>query len=177
MKPTKCLVLLPILLILSVSQLTAKETKKMNQMKITSPDFSHGKPIPEQFSCDSTDLSPSLAIEGVPAGAKSLALIMDDPDAPAGVWVHWVIWNIDPSTREIARGSLPPGAELGLNSWKRRSYNGPCPPAGTHRYFFRLYALKERLNLPQSSTRKDLDHAMEGKIIAQSELVGVYSRK
>jgi Raf kinase inhibitor-like YbhB/YbcL family protein len=155
----------------------AKEGRKMIQMKLTSPEFIHGKPIPDKYSCNGEDTNPPLAIEGVPAEAKSLALIMDDPDAPAGIWMHWVIWNIDPATTEIKQGSVPKGAQEGQNSWKKKGYGGPCPPSGTHRYFFRLYALKEQLNLPASATRKDLDHAMQGKIIAESELMGVYSHK
>lgn len=171
------LMLLPMLTMLAVSPLCAKEVKSMTQMTMTSPAFVHTKAIPGKFSCDGENVSPPLAIGGVPAEAKSLALIMDDPDAPAGVWVHWVLWNIDPSTTRIGEGSAPAEAEQGVNSWERRTYGGPCPPSGTHRYFFRLFALKERLNLPPSATRKDLDRAMQGKILARCELVGLYSRK
>lgn len=146
-------------------------------MKLTSPEFMHGKPIPAKYTCDGGEVSPPLVIESVPPEAKSLALIVDDPDAPAGLWVHWVLWNIDPTTRQIAQGSVPPGAQQGLNSWKQARYGGPCPPSGTHRYFFRLYALKEPLNLPAAATKKDLDRAMQGKILAQSELLGTYGRK
>jgi Raf kinase inhibitor-like YbhB/YbcL family protein len=149
----------------------------MTQMKLTSPEFVQGKPIPSQYSCNGEDRNPPLAIEGVPQEAKSLALIMDDPDAPAGTWVHWVLWNIDPATTQIKEASVPAGAQEGMNSWKRKGYGGPCPPSGTHRYFFRLYALKEQISLPASATRKDLDHAMHDKVIAQCELMGVYSHK
>jgi Raf kinase inhibitor-like YbhB/YbcL family protein len=171
------LVLLPMLTMFAVAPLSAKEVRKMTQMMMTSPAFVHTKAIPSKFSCDGDNLNPPLAIDGVPKEAKSLVLVMDDPDAPAGVWVHWLLWNIDPATTQIPEGSVPPGAEQGVNSWERGSYGGPCPPSGTHRYFFRLFALKERLNLPTSSTRKDLDRAMQGKILARCELFGLYSRK
>ncbi|HJV66270.1 MAG TPA: YbhB/YbcL family Raf kinase inhibitor-like protein [Geomonas sp.] len=144
-------------------------------MNLTSPDFQNGKPIPVKFSCKGDDVNPPLVIEGVPAEAKSLALIMDDPDAPAGTWVHWVMWNVDPATSQIARASVPAGAQQGTNSWKRNNYGGPCPPSGTHRYFFKLYALKERLNLPHSTTSKELEHAMQGKVLASCELMGTFS--
>jgi Raf kinase inhibitor-like YbhB/YbcL family protein len=170
-------ILLFTLTVATVSLALAKEARKMTQMKVTSPEFVNGKPIPSKYSCNGEEINPPLVFEGVPPEAKSLALILDDPDAPAGTWVHWVLWNIDPTTTEIKHGSVPKGAQEGLNSWKRKGYGGPCPPSGTHRYFFRLYALQERLNLPASATRKDLDHAMQGKIIAQSELMGVYSHK
>ena len=166
-----------VLTLFAVSPLSAKEVRKMTQMRLTSPEFLDHKAIPGKFTCDGEDLNPPLVIEGVPQEAKSLALVMDDPDAPAGVWVHWVIWNMDPGTKQVDQGSLPPGAQSGMNSWKRTGYGGPCPPSGTHRYFFRLYALKERLNLSTSATRKDLDRAMHGKILAQCELLGLYGRK
>lgn len=166
------LMLFPMLVLLTISSLNAKEVRKMN---LTSPEFQNGKHIPTVFSCKGDDVNPPLVIEGVPAEAKSLALIMDDPDAPVGTWVHWVMWNIEPSTRQIAKASVPPGAQEGTNSWQRRNYGGPCPPSGTHRYFFHLYALKEKLNLPTSTTSKDLEHAMQGKILAKCELMGTFS--
>lgn len=171
------LLLLPILAILAVFPLSAKEGRPMTEMRMTSPAFVHTKAIPSKYSSDGDNLSPPLAIEGVPPEAKSLALVMDDPDAPAGVWVHWVLWNIDPGTLQIPQGHVPGGAQQGMNSWGKKGYGGPCPPSGTHRYFFRLFALKERLDLPASATRKDLDRAMQGKILARSELLGLYSRK
>jgi Raf kinase inhibitor-like YbhB/YbcL family protein len=175
--PMYTMMLLPVLTMIAIYPALAKEVRSMSQMTMTSPVFVHTKAIPGKFSCDGDDLNPPLAIEGVPKEAKSLALVMDDPDAPAGVWVHWVLWNIDPTTTRIGEGSVPPGAEQGVNSWGRRDYGGPCPPSGTHRYFFRLFALKERLDLPASATRKDLDRAMQGKIVARCELFGLYSRK
>jgi Raf kinase inhibitor-like YbhB/YbcL family protein len=164
--------LFPVLLVLAISSLQAKEVRKMN---LTSPEFRSGQPIPAKFSCKGDDVNPPLVIEGVPAEAKALALIMDDPDAPVGTWVHWVMWNIEPSVKQIAQASVPAGAQQGANSWKRNNYGGPCPPSGTHRYFFKLYALKERLNLPASTTSKDLEHAMNGKILAKCELMGTFS--
>jgi Raf kinase inhibitor-like YbhB/YbcL family protein len=161
----------------AVSPLSAKEVRKMTQMSMTSPGFVHTKAIPGKFSCDGDDINPPLAIAGVPPDAKSLALVLDDPDAPAGVWVHWVLWNIDPKTTQIAEGSVPANAEQGMNSWGRKNYGGPCPPSGTHRYFFRLFALNERLTLPASANRKELDRAMQGKILARCELLGLYARK
>jgi Raf kinase inhibitor-like YbhB/YbcL family protein len=161
----------------AASLLNAKEVKKMTQMKMTTPAFENGQEIPEKFTCDGNDVNPHLVIEGVPREAKSLALIMDDPDAPAGTWVHWMMWNIDPAVEQIPEGSVPHGAQQGVNSWKRSDYGGPCPPSGTHRYFFRLYALSDKLSLPTGTNRKDLDHAMHGKILAQCELMGTYSSK
>jgi Raf kinase inhibitor-like YbhB/YbcL family protein len=169
--------LLPILILLFCAALTVAEDKTITEMKLSSPAFANAKAIPASYSCDGGDLNPPLSISGVPRAAKSLALIMDDPDAPGGVWVHWVLWNIDPATVQIPQGSLPTGAQQGLNGWQRKGYGGPCPPSGTHRYFFRLYALKERLELPATADRKELERAMLGKILAQGELYGVYSRK
>ena len=169
--------LLAVLAVLVLVQLTEREGATMTEMRMTSPAFVHTKAIPSSYTCDGEDLSPPLSLEGVPKEAKSLALVMDDPDAPAGDWVHWVLWNIDPGTTRIEQGSVPPGARQGLNSWKRAGYGGPCPPSGTHRYFFRLFALKEHLDLPSSATRKDLDRAMQGKIVARCELLGLYGRK
>ena len=165
------------LLSFAATPLTAKEGKTMTPMQLTSPVFLNGKAIPAIYSCDGDELSPPLTIEGVPMQAKSLALVMDDPDAPAGLWVHWVLWNIDPATTRVAQGSVPAGAQQGVNSWQRKGYGGPCPPTGTHRYFFRLFALKQRLDLPGSATAKDLKYAMEGKVLAQCELLGLYRRK
>lgn len=170
----RALLLFPVLTLLLIAPVCADQATRM---KLTSPAFAHSRAIPDKFSCNGEEINPPLVIEGVPKDARSLALVLDDPDAPAGTWVHWVLWNIDPGTKAIAQGSVPRGAEQGVNSWQRTSYGGPCPPSGTHRYFFRLYALKERLKLSSTSTGRDLERAMQGKILAQSELVGVYSRK
>jgi len=157
--------------------LNAAEPKGGGGLKLSSPAFANGKSIPATFTCDGGDVSPPLATAGVPPGAKSLALIVDDPDAPAGVWVHWLFWNLDPGTSRIDQGKVPAGAHEGVTSWGRQGYRGPCPPSGTHRYYFRLYALNDRLDLPASATRKELDRAMQGKVLAHTDLFGVYRKK
>lgn len=146
-------------------------------MRLTSSAFEHEGSIPAAYTCDGGDISPPLHIADVPPGAKSLALIMDDPDAvkPAGhVWDHWVVWNIDPTTIVIAENSAP-GIE-GVNSRGKNSYGGPCPPDGEHRYYFKLYALSETLDLPASTLKTDLEQAMDGHILAKTELMGTYTR-
>lgn len=148
----------------------------MEALKLSSPAFKHNQQIPSKYTCDGKDVNPPLAIESVPAGAKSLALIVDDPDAPAGTWVHWVVWNIAIGTKEIREHAVPAGAAQGMNDFRKRDYGGPCPPSGTHRYFFKLYALDTMLNLDGSATKAALERAMKGHIIAQTELVGLYKR-
>jgi len=165
------------LLMLSATALITQEVRAVTQMRLTSPDFSQNAQIPDRFTCHGEDVNPHLVLENVPPEAKSLALIVDDPDAPGGTWVHWVLWNVDPRTTRIDQVTIPRGAQEGVNSWKQRHYRGPCPPSGTHRYFFRLYALNQQLNLPASTTSKDLDKAMHGKIIAQCELMGLSTHK
>ena len=145
-------------------------------MKLTSPAFTNNSQIPSEYTCDGADLSPPLSISEVPSNTKSLVLIMDDPDAPVGTWDHWVAFNIPPSTKQIAKGTEPEDIG-GKNSWGRTGYGGPCPPSGTHRYFFKLYALDAVLNLPESSTKKDLERAMQGHIIEQAQLMGTYKRR
>ena len=149
----------------------------MADLTITSSAFVHKTAIPARYTCDGRDINPPLNIDAVPDGTMSLALIVDDPDAPVGTWVHWVAWNIPPQTREIKESSFPAGAVQGLNDWKRNSYGGPCPPFGTHRYFFKLYALDTTLVLAPPTTKADLVRAMTGRIIAQGELMGTYRRR
>lgn len=149
----------------------------MGALKISSPAFAHNGSIPAKYTCDGADTNPPLRIENVSGGAKSLALIVDDPDAPAGTWVHWVVWNIPAATGEIGENSVPPGAEQGKTDFGRNVYGGPCPPSGTHRYFFKLYALNATLDLGPATTRKGLEKAMEGHVIDRAELVGVYKRR
>jgi Raf kinase inhibitor-like YbhB/YbcL family protein len=170
------LFLLPFLCLL-FSAATAKEGKKMGELKISSQAFGNNSAIPKKFTCDGEDINPLLKIENVPAGAKSLALIMDDPDAPGGMWVHWVVWNIDPGVSEIKEDSVPKGGVQGINDFRKHDYGGPCPPSGTHRYFFKLYALDTVLNIGTSSTKTDLEKAMKGHIISQAQIIGLYSRK
>ncbi len=146
-------------------------------IKISSPAFKHTEYIPSKYTCDGADVNPAMVIENVPPTAKSLVLIVDDPDAPAGTWVHWLVWNISPGTREIQENTLPPGAEQGLTDFRKRAYGGPCPPSGTHRYFFKLYALDTLLTLPPNTTKTTLEQSMKGHIIARDELIGRYKRK
>jgi Raf kinase inhibitor-like YbhB/YbcL family protein len=159
------------------SSAIGKERKKMTELKITSPAFVTNGYIPARYTCDGTDINPPLEIAHVPAEAKSLALIVDDPDAPIGMWVHWVAWNIDPATREIAEDTVPHAATQGKNDWKRNGYGGPCPPSGVHRYFFKLYALDTKLNLGAGTTKTGLEKAMQGHILAKADMIGLYKRR
>ena len=144
-------------------------------MNLTSPAFQNNAPTPSEYTCDGANLSPPLEISDAPSNAKSLALVMDDPDAPVGTWDHWVVFNIASAIREIPKGTEPNGVG-GRNSWGRTGYGGPCPPSGAHRYFFKLYALDTTLNLPEGSTKKELESAMQGHIVAQAQLMGTYKR-
>ncbi len=146
-------------------------------MKIESSAFKQGESIPSKYSCQGTDINPPLQIADIPAAAKSLALIMDDPDAPVGTWVHWVLWDISVQTKEIAENSVPANAMQGKNSWGNSEYGGPCPPSGMHRYFFKLYALDTLLSLSSSADAKQLEKTMKGHILAQGELMGTYRKK
>ncbi len=146
-------------------------------MILTSPSFNDGGMIPQKFTCDGGDINPELQVQNVPAGAKSLALILHDPDAPVkDGFTHWVLWNINPATTVIKQESIPPGSIEGRNDAGRNNYIGPCPPSGTHHYHFQLYALNGIIDLPTTSGREELEKAMEGKIVEQTELVGMYSR-
>ena len=142
-------------------------------MKISSPDFQPGQMIPAAFTCQGRDVSPALKIEGIPEGTETLALIVDDPDAPVGTWIHWVVYDIQPRA-QILEGEIP-GIQ-GSNDFRRLDYGGPCPPSGTHRYFFKLYALDTVLGLKPGVTKKELLAAMEGHILEQAELVGLYKK-
>ncbi len=151
-------------------------------MELTSHVFQAGNMIPPQYTCDGQDISPPLSWSDPPAGTISFALISDDPDAPMGTWVHWVLWNIPASARTLEENlpktaSLANGAKQGTTDFHRIGYGGPCPPSGTHRYFFKLYALDTTLDLPSGTTKKDLEKAMGGHILAQTELMGTYRRR
>jgi Raf kinase inhibitor-like YbhB/YbcL family protein len=146
------------------------------KMKITSSAFQEGASIPSKFSCDGANTSPPLQIAEVPSGAKSLALIVDDPDAPSGLFTHWAVWNISPQINAIAEGSAPKGVQ-GTNDFGKSGYGGPCPPSGTHRYYFKIFAVDRELDLPFGAKRGQLDAAMKGHVVAQGELMGRYSRK
>ncbi len=144
-------------------------------LRLTSPAFSSQGRIPSLYTCQGDDTSPPLKIESILSGTQSLVLIMDDPDAPMGTWDHWVVWNIPPTMTEIHEGEEPQGVG-GKNSWGRTGYGGPCPPSGTHRYVFKLYALDTMLNLKKGATKREVEQAMQGHILAQTQLVGLYSK-
>jgi Raf kinase inhibitor-like YbhB/YbcL family protein len=145
-------------------------------MTLSSAAFAEGERIPKKHTCDGENVSPPLDIAGVPDRTRSLALIMDDPDAPRGTWVHWVVWNIPPDTKAIPEGTEPKGV-AGKNSFGKTGYGGPCPPKGpAHRYYFKLYALDAALDLPAGSTKDRLEQAMKGHVIARASLMGTYSR-
>jgi len=151
----------------------ASETEGGSNMKITSPEFENGKDIPKKFSCQGENINPILIIEGVPKEAKSLSLIMDDPDAPMGTFVHWVVFDI-PVTARIEENSIP--GKQGANTGGKRNYIGPCPPTGSHRYFFKIYALDGMLNLNEGISKGALEKAMYGHILEQAELMGLYQK-
>jgi Raf kinase inhibitor-like YbhB/YbcL family protein len=156
----------------AISSLAAGGAK----MKITSSAFQEGAEIPSKFTCDGADTSPPLQIADIPSEAKSLALIVDDPDAPSGLFTHWLVWNIPPQTGSVREGSAPKGAQ-GANDFGKSGYGGPCPPSGTHRYYFKVFALDRELDLPSGAKRGQLDAAMKGHVVAQGELIGRYSRQ
>lgn len=144
-------------------------------MKIASPAFEHEGKIPLKYTCDGEDISPPLQFVDVPKEAASLALVMDDPDAPMGTFDHWVVWNVLASTTTIEEGKEPEGIQ-GMTGFGRKGYGAPCPPSGEHRYFFKLYALDTELDLPEGSSKGGLEKAMEGHVIEQATLMGKYSR-
>jgi len=151
-----------------------------------SPGFADGAEIPARFTCEGDDVSPALAWSGVPEGTKSLALVVDDPDAPDPMapkmtWVHWVLYDIPPTAsglpEAVTRAALPAGTREGVNDWKRTGYGGPCPPIGRHRYFHKLYALDTVLRDLQRPTKADLERAMAGHVLAEAHLIGTYQKK
>jgi Raf kinase inhibitor-like YbhB/YbcL family protein len=152
-------------------------------MKLTSSEFEHGGSIPSRHTCEGEDLAPSLAWSDLPPGTQSLALIVDDPDAPdpaapQRTWVHWVVVDLPPASSELPLGgALPQGARSGLNDWKRGGYGGPCPPIGRHRYFFKLHALDTALPALTQPTKAALEQAMKGHVLAQAELMGTYQKQ
>jgi Raf kinase inhibitor-like YbhB/YbcL family protein len=154
-------------------------------LKLTSSAFAHGQPIPREYTCDGEDVSPPLAWSGLPQGTRSLALIVDDPDAPDPAapkltWVHWILYDLPPSASSLPRGvsaaQLPPGTREGRNDWKRTGYGGPCPPIGRHRYFHKLYALDAQLPNLGTPAKAALEQAMAGHVLASAELMGTYQR-
>ncbi len=147
-------------------------------LTLTSSAFTQGGQIPSQFTCDGVDYSPQLSWKDVPTNTQSFVLTMDDPDAPAGTWDHWILYNIPATTHELAENiqQLPPGTQIGSNSWRHTSYNGPCPPDREHRYFFKLYALDAKLNLQNGATKAEVETALHKHLIAKAELMGRYNR-
>lgn len=161
---------------------TAMARKEASTMKLASAAFREGQTIPTKHTCDGADVSPLLTWSDAPAATKSFALICDDPDAPVGTWVHWVIYGLPATAKELPENlatteTLPNGAKQGFNDFRRIGYGGPCPPpGGPHRYFFKLYALDAELPLKPRATKQDLLRAMEGHILAESQLIGTYRR-
>ncbi len=146
-------------------------------MILISPAFDNDTVIPKKYTCDGGDINPELQIQNVPHGTKSLALIVHDPDAPMkGGFTHWVVWNIDPETSVIKEESVPPDAIEGRNGAGRIGYMGPCPPSGMHHYHFQLYALNAKLNLPATSSLGEIEAQIDGHLISQTDLVGLYER-
>jgi len=176
-KSKMVLILLLLSSFLFVSSVLGKEILREDTLTVSSPAFKNNGTISSKYTCGGVNVNPPLFIEHVPAGAKSLALIVDDLDAPAGVWVHWVLWNIHPETKEIGENSVPKGAQQGMNDFRKKPYSGPCPPSGTHRYFFKLYALDTILTISPDATKADLEKAMKGHIIEQAHITGLYKRR
>lgn len=158
---------------MSMSDKNVTSVASFREIEVSSPAFKNDGFIPAKYTCDDGNISPALNIDNIPAEAKSLAIIVDDPDAPHGTWVHWVVWNI-PVTHHI-KENVVHGKE-GLNDFRVHNYNGPCPPKSVHRYFFKVYALDDLLNLPDNTTKYELEKAMSGHVVGFGELVGLYER-
>jgi len=156
--------------------LTDNNLVNPNSMQITSNAFENNKDIPSQYTCDGSNTNPPLNFVNVPMGAKSLALIVDDPDAPAGTWVHWLVYNIEPSTTSLNENSVPLNSSQGLTSFGTAKWGGPCPPSGTHRYFFKLYALDIILNTNEILDANKFNEFINNHIIDKAELIGLYNR-
>ena len=183
----KALVVVQLLLIFlmhhgSNAQNAEQEGGKGMNIKITSTAFKDSSMIPKKYTCDDLDVSPPLAWDAAPEGTKSLALISDDPDAPVGTWVHWIIYNIPPNTRALPEALptdkiLKDGTRQGTNDFRRIGYGGPCPPGGTHRYYFKLYALDKEMAVDPGMTKALLLKAIEGHVLAEGQLMGKYKRQ
>ncbi len=162
--------------------LSAVEGGEKMAILVTSPAFKEGGMLPAKYTCDGQDISPPLKWQQAPQDVKSFALISDDPDASLGTWVHWVMWNIPAEANGLPENvppkkELPDGSKQGISDFRQHGYNGPCPPGGTHRYYFKIYALDQMLNLPAASTKQDLLEAMKGHILAEGQLMGKYRRQ
>jgi Raf kinase inhibitor-like YbhB/YbcL family protein len=167
----------PISLALAIFVGTILNMNAASSISVTTPAFQAGGDVAAKFTCNGANVNPELRINGVPSEAKSLVLIVDDPDAPRGLFTHWIVWNIDPKATDIGENSAPTGGIQGTNDFGKRNYGGPCPPSGTHRYFFKIYALDTKLDLKPSARRAELDAAMRGHTLAQGELTARYSHK
>jgi hypothetical protein len=161
----------PVALLAGSAFCGSAETK----LQVSSSTFAAGGDIPIQFTCKGEDMNPPLEIHGVPSAAKSLVLIIDDPDAPGGLFTHWIVWNIATSTFGVAQKSVPDGGVEGTNDFGKKGYGGPCPPSGTHRYVFHVFALDEKLDLRAGAKRAALDKAIAGHVVARGELTGRFS--
>ena len=148
-----------------------------SDLKVTSSAFANGGKIPPKYTCDGSNVNPPLRVENIPGTAKSLVLIVDDPDAPGRTWVHWLVWNIDPKTNEIREGRVPVNAVEGTSDFGKAAYGGPCPPSGSHRYYFKMYALDTTLQLSSSTKKEGMEKAMIGHVITKGSLMGTYSRQ
>jgi Raf kinase inhibitor-like YbhB/YbcL family protein len=146
-------------------------------LKITSPAFENRQQIPSKYTCNGENINPPLEFSEVPREAKSLVLLVDDPDAPSGTFVHWVVYNISQDLREVRENSIPDNGEEGITNFGKAAYGGPCPPSGVHRYFFKLYALNKTLTFEKIPDKETLLKNMEGAIIAQTEIIGLYSQQ
>ena len=162
--------LLSFILIFPVNPIAEAKTV----MKLSSPSFQNHGMIPKQFTCQDENVNPELTIEGIPDDARSLVLIMDDPDAPMGTWIHWVVYDI-PIINKIPEHSIL--GQQGMNSSRKKDYGGPCPPSGTHRYFFKIYALDQKLDLPEGKDVQAVNKTMDGHILDKTELVGLYKKQ
>ena len=174
-------VLLSLVVLGSCGGVIASSEEPTMPFTLTSAAFTDGEAIPAVYTCEGQDISPPLAWTDPPAGTKSLALISDDPDAPGKTWVHWVLYNLPPSSRELPEAvppdrELPDGTRQGMTDFGRVGYGGPCPPSGTHRYFFKLYALDAMHTLTPGATKSKLEAAMEGRLLADTHLMGTYRR-
>lgn len=154
-----------------------QQTGKQTNMKISSPAFQNNEIIPRRYTCDGENISPPLAFEEIPEGTQSLLLIVDDPDAPRGTFLHWLVFNISPQTKFIEENSLPNGARLGKNDFGRLTYGGPCPPYGVHRYYFKLFALDTTLNLPEGASFQEVWGVARDHILSENYLIGLYKRE
>lgn len=154
-----------------------QKNKIMKQMTLTSPEFGEKEKIPSKYTCDGEDVNPPLEFNNVSEDAQSLTLIVEDPDAPGKTWVHWVVFNISPRTTAVSEDSVPGRGTEAVTDFGEMGYGGPCPPAGTHRYNFKLYALDTMLDLTEDVTRAEIEHSMEGHILEKAELTGLYSRE